>query len=88
MTVANVGPPSAGTRAGDLVEARVVDALGTHRRAGPASWPHRAEGPVSWRMPWAGSDQEVELLRYAGDNPAPDHRLQLWLKVGPSPAAR
>lgn len=39
------------------------------------------ERPVSWHMPWAGDDQQVDLLLFVDDGPDPYRRLRLWLNV-------
>ena len=44
------------------------------------------EQPLEWQMPWAGEDQQVEFLLYAGDQPEPYRHLRLWLNVSaPAP---
>jgi uncharacterized membrane protein len=39
------------------------------------------EQPIAWRMPWAGDDQQVELLLFNGDDSEPYRRLKLWMNV-------
>lgn len=38
-------------------------------------------GPMRWVMPWAGRDQQVEILLYVDQEPMPYRRLLLWLDV-------
>ncbi len=41
----------------------------------------RLEQPLSWKMPWAGNDQRIELLLFAGSDEQPHRHLDLWLNV-------
>jgi uncharacterized membrane protein len=43
------------------------------------------EGVVNWRMPRTGSDQQVEILLFAGNGSEPYRRLRLWLNVVDQP---
>jgi uncharacterized membrane protein len=39
------------------------------------------EQPIAWRMPWAGDDQQVEVLLFSGNDIDPYRRLKLWVNV-------
>lgn len=70
------------------LEVWVIDSWDPSRRAKVAEQPaaELANGqsqrwPVSWRMPWAGPDQQVQFLLFAGDQPEPYRQLRLWVDV-------
>jgi uncharacterized membrane protein len=72
------------------IEAWAVDPWRAGRRErvaelAPVTIPPGAtlERPVRWRMPWAGGDQQVELLLFHGESPEPYRRLRLWMDVAP-----
>jgi uncharacterized membrane protein len=39
------------------------------------------EAPLAWAMPWAGEDQRVDVLLFAGEGAEPYRRLRLWVNV-------
>lgn len=39
------------------------------------------EAPLVWAMPWAGEDQRVDVLLFAGEGAEPYRRLRLWVNV-------
>jgi uncharacterized membrane protein len=70
------------------LELWAIDSYNPERRQQVAQEPpftllpgEERQWPLAWRMPWAGDDQQVELLLYSDADPLPYCRLLLWLDV-------